>query len=365
MSASGTSARLASNGLPSHEPCTTSPSLLGQVKAQGVMRVGQALGLLAGPSHSLSPCPACGAAQRGSQDRRGPIGVRRDDTGWHCHRCHVQGDAVSLVACCVTRKTKLDTAGWRAVIEVCRKAGLCSVNGGPLPPKAAPSLLMPHRPPEHGVQRFWSNCVRVTDDHEVVHWLGKRGLDAGIVEDRDLVRVLPANALCPRWARFCGGPWEHSTPWTETSHRVIFPLWGPTGTMETVHARAVHPLDVKGRDKAASPAGYQVSGTVMADVTARALLKGGPPRWWRTRDVFIVEGAPDFLTWATRFGDAAEGAPAILGVIAGSWSEAIASRIPSNCRVLVMTHDDQAGEKYAAAIINSLLGRCAVYRGGK
>jgi hypothetical protein len=80
--------------------------------------------------------------------------------------------------------------------------------------------------------------------------------------------------------------------------------------------------------------------------------------------VFVVEGAPDFLTWAARYGDAAEGAPAIIGVIAGSWTEAIAGRIPSGCRVLVMTHNDPAGDKYAAAIINSLLGHCSVFRYG-
>ena len=343
----------------------SNPNLLSQVKARGAMQTGLAFGLIPGPGRSLAPCPSCGAFQRGSQDRRGPIGIRPDDAGWTCHRCHVQGDALSLAACCVTKSTKPDAARWHATIEACRNAGLCSATGECVPSNITPSPPSPHRPPPQELRQFWADCLPVTDDQVVAAWLRKRGLDQSFIEDRDLVRALPTNASCPRWARFCGGPWETSTPWTETSHRAIFPLRGPTGAMETVHARALNPLDVKGRDKAASPAGYQVAGTVIADVTARALLRGDTPDWWRSRDVFVVEGAPDFLTWATRYGDAAEGAPAIFGVIAGSWTEAIAARIPSGCRVLVMTHNDPAGDKYAAAIINSLLGRCSAFRKGE
>ncbi len=363
MSACRASVPATSRSTPVSQGHSAGSDVLAGIKAHGVMPVGLALGLVACPSHSLSPCPSCRAVQRGSQDRRGPIGIRPDDTGWTCHRCHVQGDAVSLAACCVTGTTKPDAAGWKATIDACSKVGLCSEDAGCLPPKPA-SSSQPNRPPDQELSQFWNGCLPITDDQEVVAWLRKRGFDPTTVEDRELVRVLPNNASCPGWARFRGGPWEQSTPWTVTSHRIIFPLWGPTGKMETVHARAIHPLDVKGRDKAASPAGYQVAGTVMADATARALLRGDPPAWWGARDVFIVEGAPDFLTWATRYGDAAEGAPAIFGVIAGSWTEAIAGRIPSGCRVLVMTHNDPAGDKYAAAIINSLLGRCSVFRDG-
>jgi len=364
MSASTVSMCSASSIATAPQARASSANLFSQVKARGVMQAGLVFGLRLGPGRSLSPCPSCSAPQRGSGDRRGPVGIRPDDQGWVCHRCGATGDAVTLAALCVTKRPLPDKLGWKTVVEACERAGLCSATTTVSASVPSPAEMAPRRPPANELMRLWNLCSAAGTDGEVAVLLRSRGLDVARVEERDLVRALPQNSDLPSWARFCGGPWEESTPWTETSHRLIFPLWGPTGAMETVHARALHPLDVKGRDKAASPAGFQVGGTVMADVTARALLRGDPPGWWRSRDVFVVEGAPDFLTWATRYGDAAEGAPAIIGVIAGSWTEAIADRIPSGCRVLVMTHIDPAGDKYAAAIINSLLGRCSVFRHG-
>jgi len=47
---------------------------------------------------SFSPCPSCGEKDRGSNDRRGPVGVARDQRGWKCQRCQEKGDAVDLVS---------------------------------------------------------------------------------------------------------------------------------------------------------------------------------------------------------------------------------------------------------------------------
>ena len=74
----------------------------------------------------------------------------------------------------------------------------------------------------------------------------------------------------------------------------------------------------------------------------------------------ICEGVPDFLTWATRWGDAAESAPAVLGIISGSWTEAIAGLIPAGTVVYLRTHADPAGAKYAAQIASTLEQRCDV-----
>jgi hypothetical protein len=64
--------------------------------------------------------------------------------------------------------------------------------------------------------------------------------------------------------------------------------------------------------------------------------------------VIITEGAIDFLTVATHYG-CTEYAPAVLGVFSGSWSDELAARIPTECRVVVRVHRDEAGEKYLAA----------------
>ena len=47
---------------------------------------------------SLSPCPACGEENRGSGDKRGPVGLNTSDTAWQCHRCQKKGDVVDLVS---------------------------------------------------------------------------------------------------------------------------------------------------------------------------------------------------------------------------------------------------------------------------
>jgi hypothetical protein len=72
--------------------------------------------------------------------------------------------------------------------------------------------------------------------------------------------------------------------------------------------------------------------------------------------VLIAEGVPDFLTWATH-----REAFAIFGVIAGSWTSAFAERVPRDVRVLIRTHDDDAGHKYAQQIGETLRDRCQVF----
>ena len=63
-----------------------------------VQAVAQKLGLTPGKSGSFGPCPCCGSVVRGSTDKRGPIGIRRDQKGWKCHKCGMVGSGIDLVA---------------------------------------------------------------------------------------------------------------------------------------------------------------------------------------------------------------------------------------------------------------------------
>ena len=104
---------------------------------------------------------------------------------------------------------------------------------------------------------------------------------------------------------------------------------------------------------------------VLADgLGCQILATGVAPDWWPPVPLRIVisEGEPDWLTWATRFADSAEDAPAVLGIWSGAWSPEIAARIPSGARVIVRTHPDEAGDGYCRAIVSTLLGRCDVRR---
>ena len=133
-----------------------------------------------------------------------------------------------------------------------------------------------------------------------------------------------------------------------------------------MHARLVEKVDGD-RAKGLFPSGHTAKGLFLADSFARLLITEGIPKWWRQNEppsVIITEGAPDFLTVATHYG-CSEYAPAALGVVSGSWSDELAARIPTECRVVVKVHRDEAGEKYLAAIRRSLSGRCRVLVGDR
>ena len=101
------------------------------------------------------------------------------------------------------------------------------------------------------------------------------------------------------------------------------------------------------------PAGHRANELVLANALGQTLL-AGPSSVQR---VICVEGEPDFLVRAvTNPGDA------VLGVLSGSWTARFAFRIPFGCEVVVRTHADDAGDRYAQQIIESLTGRANVWR---
>jgi hypothetical protein len=336
------------------------------VRGAGIATVAARLGLAVKRNH-ISPCPSCGAERRGSADSRGPAGITNDGAGWRCHRCGASGDAVTLAAFPFAGAATPSADGWRLVRAGCADAGLCAANG--ITPDASrprrPALTAPappNRPPTDEVTALWSACGPVTDDAEVHAWLkGVRGLDATTVEDRKLARALPRAGSWPRWARIGG------RTWTDTGHRLVFPLFGATGQMESLRARRVLQADDQ-LPKSLAPAGAELRGLVLADALARMVLTGAAPGWWPASQplrVVITEGEPDYLTWATHYGDAAETVPAVFGIVSGSWTPDLAARLPAGARVTVRTHADEAGDKYAVKVVETLRGRCVVLRGGK
>lgn len=215
-----------------------------------------------------------------------------------------------------------------------------------LTPPAAPE---PRRPPLGEVLDVWTHCRPLCDDAEAAAWARARGLDPTAIADRDLARALPSERRTPGWARIRGATWGVS------GYRIVLPLFAPTGALMSLHARNVSPTS---EPKGAFPAGHAVSGLVMADDAGRKLLVAGelPGTLW------IVEGAPDFLIGATEWGDAADPWPAILGVVSGSWTPAIAARVPEGATVVVAVDHDEAGERYAARIAETLRGHVELRR---
>jgi hypothetical protein len=223
------------------------------------------------------------------------------------------------------------------------------------PTHADPS---PARPHQHEVAALWSASLPVSAAPEATAWFTHRYGPAAAwslqqADLWDLARVIPAGLRLPRWARSRGGPW------TRTGHRIIFRLWDHTGQAVSLRARSVEATTAP---KSLAPSGYSVKGLVLADPLAQQLLGGTCPTWWQPRQVIIAEGEPDWLLWALRQRETDEQGPGVLGIESGAWSPQIAARIPTGASVVIRTHHDEPGERYAQQIAASLHGRCRIFR---
>ncbi len=73
--------------------------------------------------------------------------------------------------------------------------------------------------------------------------------------------------------------------------------------------------------------------------------------------ILVAGGAADFLDWAT---SVALERLAVFGLVPGSWTRGIASRIPTGCRVIVRAHQNPIASRYAHRVHEALASRCEV-----
>lgn len=279
-----------------------------------------------------------------------------------CFGCELAGDVFDLIA----EVNGFDrNSGFRKVLaEAAQIAGrydiLDQLEGRAV---VRPSVLRPARapapvaaprdyPPRAEVDAFWQACRPVCDDERSTALLVARGVDVAQVVRLDIARAVPALLdAVPRWA------WYQGHKWPGSGHRVVVPVYDAQGEMRSVRGWRT----TSGAPKRLPPAGFKCGGLVLADARGVAMLRGElePPR------VLVVEGEPDFLSWVTALvGN--DLAPAVLGLPgAGAWSSEIAERFPDGVEVIVRTHHDEAGEKYATAVNEALGARCRVIRGAK
>ena len=351
---------------------------LEEVKKYDVDAIAEALGLKVVRGHgnalALTPCPCCNAEIRGGKDKTGPVGLRSDREGWRCHRCDKAGDGIGLVVAVVTGNPTLSAGApdWRDVHNRCAHAGLCDVpfsGDGPVIPRIA---VRPQRPTfvskiwldadrSAELVAFWNSCGPVSADPDVSRWLESRRLDQGAIDAAELARALPfPYEGCPRWARkqvMANSPQRAN--WATLGYRCLIPVYNSQGELASLRARRVIERDDE-LPKSLAPTGATLSGLVMADPLGRALLEGTASD---VRELVITEGEPDFLTWCINRRDTDEHPPAVWGVVAGSWredSEQLAARVPDGCTVVIRTHADAPGDKYAQAIYKTLKHRNAV-----
>ncbi|MCZ6688257.1 MAG: hypothetical protein O7H41_01435 [Planctomycetota bacterium] len=218
----------------------------------------------------------------------------------------------------------------------------------------------PEYPPAEEVKALWELCRPVCDDPAVSRWLQEeRKIDPSMVETLDLARVLPVDIELPPWAVTRGGSW------VAMGARLIVPMADVEGRTRSLRGRR---LEV-GALKELSPTGHAVSGLILADSLARLMLSGetltdesDAADYVRDVGLIIVEGSIDFLATATKFSDANQNAPAVIGIVSGSWTREIAARVPTDTSIIIGTDPDMTGRRYRDLISGSLRDRCSDIR---
>ncbi len=241
------------------------------------------------------------------------------------------------------------------------------------PPAPRPAVPPFAYPPPGELEALWRATTPTSQDEETAAYLTGRGIDPLGVDDLGLARsvselgltdfpahelglarALPRGARVPSFARAPGGFW------TASGHRLLIPTFDAAGRMVSVRARYVGGEEIACEQKEVAPWGYQIRGSVFACGWARLLLRGWTLDYWGPRRVLvIVEGGPDFLTWAGRVTQMED--PAVIGIFAGAWTDQFAARVPETVQVALRTHRDAAGDCYAKRIAESFRGRCEVF----
>jgi hypothetical protein len=337
-----------------------------QLQRQPLWRAAEAFRLQKiGASH-LAPCPACGEVRRSSSDRRkGPVYVI-GGARWTCARCQAGGDTVALIAYGLFRERPpkgdrrwQDVRAWGAAQGWCDGVGSASTTW--VPPRRDPDEDLV-RPPRDQVIELWSSCLPVSTDPDVSAWIERRMHVDGAVEkvtERDLVRALPRSVTLPPWATYRGrAPAPRS--WADLGHLAIVPMRDATGEIVSLRARFVG--ESTDAPKALPPVGFSQKRTIMCNGPAVELLVDpvAARATGRAREVVIAEGEPQWLAWELR--SRLGGEAPIFGLVSGSWAPAMAVAVPTSARVIVCTDDNDAGDAYHRAIIDSLAGRATVLR---
>lgn len=308
------------------------------------------LGLLEGSKREGRDCIKIVCPWHADRRPSCAVTLRSDGTisVW-CFACQHSGTALDLIAAA----HGLDCDRKEDFVRVKEEAErLLGGVPGSAPPARRPAPAVKKRPPAEEVAKAWAGSFAASKEPDL---LQVRGLDAAEVQAAELARLLPRTARLPRWARCQGQGWA-------ARHRVLVPLYGASGAMESLHARDLQPGAAD--PKALSPTGCLLAGLVMANARGQELLRTGAAPG---AGVLVAEGVPDFLTLALL-----EPERAVLGLVGWSWSDDVAARIPDGAPVTIWTHTDaeqvgpdgrprgEAGQKYAQKLVRSLRGRCPV-----
>lgn len=284
-------------------------------------------------------CPAHAEKTPSCSLTRGPDGTVRV----RCFGCNFSGDGLTLIAKVYGLDPRRDfSAVLGAACEVIGLGDRGATKTAPSP-QPAPALGIVEReyPPTAEVRAVWETALPVDQVEPAQITLALRGL----FPTPDLARALKGEPSLPRWARYQG------RTWAETGHRIVLQAFDCRGEPRSLRAWQVS-RDYQG-PKRLPPSGHKATELVLANaLAAQHLANPGAPI-----NLLVAEGEPDFLALCQAYPGVN-----VIGVMNGSWSEAFAERVPFGSIVMVRTHLDEAGEKYAKTITSTLKGRAVVKR---
>lgn len=298
-----------------------------EISEAGVMSVAPGLGIHP-LRNGIGPCPACGASNRSTKnhkDGRGPIGMTHDGRGWRCHVCSAGGDAVTLASYAVGGNGSCT----KEAIERAENA-----MGAPMAEVSTRLIFAPKDyPPREEVLCLIRMCSSNPCNTATRKWLADRGFR----------RILLCGAGLCFLRKQCGLP-SWAARWPEKGYNILFPMHDHNGIIRNVRARNTTGADIK----ELSPKGYRGSGLVFANNKAVGALFGHAVDGW-----IIAEGSPDFLTWCEWLSVRCNNI-AVLGIGSGSWNKGFAEKINKSDKIIIATHNDDAGHKYADEITKTL-----------
>ena len=353
----------------------------------GVFAVAQRLGFETDEKkRCVYACPACHAERRHTKrdDKRGALSVKNDEL-WHCWQCEAGGDAVDLLAfhiagakfsaCTPEQKAAVRAAALREVPSYASTSRPSARAQRPAPssPAAAPAQQAasssshdrePRYPPGAELDFVWTTSTPLAESEPALSWLREqRQLDAVAVANAMDLRYLaaPLDERAASWAGFRRRADDVFVGWHAAKYRVLFPMYDAAGVMRSLTARRIP--DAKRGPKSFPPVGYERAGLVIADRRGQELLAGTLHLPDATRLVIVIaEGELDVAAWSAAPVLEPDVVRAVLGIQSGSWTAAVAARIPDGATVLIATDLDNEGEKYAALVGRALAGRVELLR---
>jgi hypothetical protein len=213
------------------------------------------------------------------------------------------------------------------------------------PIKAPPAEPPREYPPISEVGKIWSMGLAIETDTDASDYLRGRQIDPAAATRLGLAHVLANGCTVPAWATCKAGPWSTS------GYRLIVRAWDAGGKLRSVRSWQV---DGAEGPKRLPPSGHKQAGLVQANACAVKMLLGQAP----AGRVLICEGEPDWMTWSTRV----PADVAVFGIGSGAWTPEHAAKIPKGSEVLILTHRDPAGHKYAKHVLDTLSEKLQVWR---